>query len=74
MNNIVRRIFADRKRPADLTDEQYDAYLQTQFPTWISEFENNGFLDATKLPPIVSEDDLLQKLHENRDKLVVLKY
>lgn len=74
MNNIVRRIFADRKRPADLTDEQYDAYLQQQFPTWITEFENNGFLEATKLPPISSEDELLAKLHQHRDQLVVLKY
>lgn len=74
MNNIVRRIFADRKRPADLTDEQYDAYLQQQFPTWITEFENNGFLEATKLPPISSEDELLSKLHQHRDQLVVLKY
>lgn len=74
MQSIVRRIFGDRKLPESMSDQEYDAFMNENFPKWVTEFENNGFLAATKLPPIVSEEDLVQKLIEHKDELVVIKY
>lgn len=72
--NIVRRIFGDRKLPENLSNEAYDKYMQANFPAWMKEFEDGGFLEQTKLPAIKSEEELLEKLQEHRDDLLVLKF
>lgn len=72
--SIIRRIFGDRKLPENLSNEEYDAYMQKNFPTWIQEFENGGFLEKTKFPPIRSEEELIEKLHEHKDDLMVIKF
>ncbi|KAG5469748.1 hypothetical protein CUR178_01887 [Leishmania enriettii] len=72
--NIVRRIFGDRKLPENLSNEEYDKYMQENFPKWMKEFEDGGFLEKTKLPPIKSEEELIAKLQEHKDELMVIKY
>lgn len=74
MQSIMRRIFGDRKLPENMSDEAYDAFMHANFPTWITEFENSGFLEQTKLPPIRDEDELVDTLMRYPDDLVVLKY
>ncbi|CAC9531673.1 Thioredoxin [Leishmania donovani] len=72
--NIVRRIFGDRKLPENLSNEEYDKYMQDNFPKWMKEFEDGGFLEKTKLPPIKSEEEFIAKLQEHKDELMVIKY
>ncbi|CAM40680.1 conserved hypothetical protein [Leishmania braziliensis MHOM/BR/75/M2904] len=72
--NIVRRIFGDRKLPENLSTEEYDKYMQDNFPKWMKEFEDGGFLEKTKLPPIKSEEEFIAKLQEHKDELMVIKY
>ncbi|AIO01427.1 hypothetical protein LPMP_331350 [Leishmania panamensis] len=72
--NIVRRIFGDRKLPENLSNEEYDKYMQDNFPKWMKEFEDSGFLEKTKLPPIKSEEEFIAKLQEHKDELMVIKY
>ncbi|CAG9580704.1 conserved hypothetical protein [Leishmania major strain Friedlin] len=72
--NIVRRIFGDRKLPESLSNEEYDKYMQDNFPKWMKEFEDGGFLEKTKLPPIKSEEEFIAKLQEHKDELMVIKY
>lgn len=72
--NIVRRIFGDRKLPENLSSDEYDKYMHDNFPKWMKEFEDGGFLEKTKLPPIKSEEELIAKLQEHKDDLMVIKY
>lgn len=72
--NIVRRIFGDRKLPENLSNEEYDKYMQEHFPKWMKEFEDGGFLNKTKLPAIKSEEELISKLQEHKNDLMVIKY
>lgn len=72
--NIIRRIFANRKIPENLSNEEYDAFLQSNFLKWITEFEQGGFLEQTKLPAIQSEEDFIEKLQEHKDDLMVIKF
>ncbi|GET91873.1 thioredoxin, putative [Leishmania tarentolae] len=72
--SIVRRIFGDRKLPENLSNEEYDKYMQDNFPKWMKEFEDGGFLEKTKLPPIKSEEEFITKLQEHKDELMVIKY
>lgn len=73
-HNIIRRIFGDRSLPQNLSDEEYDKYMQENFPKWMKAFEDNGFLEQTKLPAIKTEEELLEKLQEHKNDLVVVKY
>ncbi|ORC90583.1 uncharacterized protein TM35_000083810 [Trypanosoma theileri] len=72
--SIVRRIFGDRKLPENLTGSDYERFMQENFPKWIREFEEGGFLEANKLPAIKSEDEFLQKLQEHKNDLMVVKF
>lgn len=72
--NLIRRIFGSRTLPQNLSDEEYDKYMHENFPKWMKEFEDSGFLEQTKLPAIKSEEELLEKLQEHKDELMVLKY
>ncbi|CAD2217718.1 hypothetical protein ADEAN_000519800 [Angomonas deanei] len=72
--NIIRRIFGDRKLPENLSNEAYDKLMQEQFPQWIKEFEEGGFLEKTKMTPIASEEEFLSKLQEHENDLMVIKY
>nr|CCC94229.1 conserved hypothetical protein [Trypanosoma congolense IL3000] len=72
--NIIRRIFGNRELPEDLSGNEYEQYMQKNFPKWIDEFEKSGFLEATKLPPIRSEDEFLRKLIEHKNEVMVIKY
>jgi hypothetical protein len=71
---IVKRIFGNRKLPENMSDAEYEIFMQTNFKKWITEFEDGGFLDATKLPPIRNEDELIDKLMQHENELLVLKY
>ena len=75
MQSIIRRILGDRKLP-DMTDEEYDRFMHVNFPKWITEFENGGFLESTKLTPIDSEDDFIRRLHDHRLKndMLIVKF
>ncbi|KAG8344928.1 putative Thioredoxin [Trypanosoma vivax] len=72
--NIIRRIFGNREIPENLSGSEYEHYMQSNFPKWIREFEDGGFIEATKLPAIRSEDEFLRKLVEHRDEVMVIKY
>lgn len=74
MQNIIRRIFGDRKLPEGLTEEAYDAFMHSNFPKWVTEFEDSGFLDQTKLTPIPDEECLMDVLMAHPNDLVVVKY
>jgi thiol-disulfide isomerase/thioredoxin len=71
---IVKMIFGDRKLPEGLSDTEMDKYFSSNFPQWITEFEEGGFLDSTKVPSIVGEDDLLTKLRDTKDGMFIIKY
>ncbi|KEG07921.1 hypothetical protein DQ04_08471020 [Trypanosoma grayi] len=73
-HNIIRRIFGERKLPENLSGNDYERFMQENFPKWIHEFEESGFLEATKLPEIKSEDEFLQKLQEHKNDLMVIKF
>lgn len=72
--NIIRRIFGDRRLPENLSNDEYDKYMQENFPVWIREFEDGGFLEKTKLPAIQSEEEFIDKLQEHRNDLMVVKF
>ncbi|CUG87152.1 thioredoxin-like protein, putative [Bodo saltans] len=74
MQSIVRRIFGDRKLPEGLSEDAYDKFMHDNFPKWVTEFESNGFLEQTKLPPIADEDALMDVLMKYPNDLVVVKY
>eukprot|EP00331_Platyophrya_macrostoma_P015387 CAMPEP_0176473856 /NCGR_PEP_ID=MMETSP0127-20121128/42582_1 /TAXON_ID=938130 /ORGANISM="Platyophrya macrostoma, Strain WH" /LENGTH=148 /DNA_ID=CAMNT_0017868985 /DNA_START=313 /DNA_END=759 /DNA_ORIENTATION=- len=58
-----------------MSDAEYDSFMQTNFPKWITEFEQGGFLEKTKLPPIADEDALVDVLMSvPKEDLVVIKY
>lgn len=70
----MRRIFGDHKLPENLSAAEYDTFMHENFPQWIKEFEDSGFLEQTKLPAIQSEEELMEKLLEHKDDLLVLKF
>ena len=72
--NIIKRIFGSRKLPENMSDAEYDVFMQTHFKKWVTEFEDNGFLESTKLTPIRSEEELIDKLILHENDLVVVKY
>ncbi|EPY34316.1 hypothetical protein STCU_01654 [Strigomonas culicis] len=72
--NIIRRIFGDRKLPQNLSNEEYDEYMHTNFPAWMKEFEDSGFLEKTKLQPIRNEEEFIEKLNQHKSDLLVLKF
>jgi hypothetical protein len=74
---IVRRIFADRPIDRDLPEEEF----KKVFDAAVKEFEDGtpdgkkpSYLDQIKLTPVTSEFDLVQRLHEHRADIVVLKF
>ena len=68
---IVRRIFSTRPLPPqDASQDEFKA----QFDAAVADFEEGGFMEQTKLPPITSEIDLVDKLHDHRGDLVVVKF
>ena len=71
---IVKMVFGDRKLPEGLSDEEMDKYFSSNFPQWVTEFEEGGFLEKTHVPPVEGEDDLLTKLRDTRDGMMVIKY
>lgn len=73
MLNIMRRIVAD-KPIQELSAEGNENAFQELLPKWIKEFEDNGFLEATKLESIKDEDEFVQKLQEHKDDLMIIKY
>ena len=70
MQAMVMRIFEGKTMPPDASKEEYSQFIDTS----VKEFENGGFLEANKLPPISSEAELHDVLYKHRDELVVLKY
>ncbi len=72
--NIIKRIFGSRKLPENMSDAEYDVFMQTNFKKWITEFEEGGFLEQTKLPPIRTEEELIDKLIQHENDLLVIKY
>lgn len=68
---IVRRIFATRSFPSqDAPEDEF----KKNFDAAVTEFEDGGYLDQIKLPPINSEMELVQRLHEHRDDIIILKF
>ena len=74
MQAILKRIFGNRDIPQDLSPEDQNKFISENFPKWVTEFETSGFLDRTKLPPISSEGEFIQKLQEHKNDLLVIKY
>lgn len=74
MQSIIRRIFGDRKLPENMSNDEYDNFMKDNFPKWITEFEQSGFLEQTKLQPLKDDDELIEKLQQYKDDLVVVKY
>jgi thiol-disulfide isomerase/thioredoxin len=68
---IVRRIFATRQLPAQDASE---ADFKKAFDAAVTDFEEGGFLEQNKLTPIASEVELVDRLHDHRNDLVVLKF
>ena len=69
--NIVRRIFANRPLPSqDAGEEEF----KKQFDQAVKDFEEGGYLEQNKLAPINTEYDLVEKLHQHKNDLVVLKF
>jgi hypothetical protein len=68
---IIRRIFSNRPFPSqDAGEEQFNK----EFTEAVTAFEEGGFLEQIKMAPIGSELELVQRLHEHREDLVVLKF
>jgi len=70
VQNILQRIFKDKNVPTDASKEEFHAFFESA----VNDFENSGFLEQTKIAPILTEADFQQKLFENRNKLMLVKY
>jgi thiol-disulfide isomerase/thioredoxin len=71
MQQIMRRIFADRPMPPPNTSKEE---FTKMFDVAVDEFEKSGFLDSIKFEPVTSDEDLLDKLKQHKDELVVVKF
>src|SRR3989338_8734053 len=68
---IVRRIFANRPLPPnDATPEEFNKAMDSA----VRDFEDSGFLDSIKLAPLNSEYDLVERLHQHKNDIVVVKF
>lgn len=70
----MRRILADRPMEQEMTSEERENFIHNSVPKWIKEFEESGFLESTRLPPIRNEEEFIEKLQEHKDDLMVIKY
>jgi thiol-disulfide isomerase/thioredoxin len=71
MQQLMRRIFANRTMPPEGTSkEEFHKF----FDAAVTDFENSGFLDATKFTPIASDEELEEVLRKHKDELVVVKF
>ena len=68
--HILRRIFQSKPIPDGLSKDQLVEFMDHA----LTEFEDSGFLEQTKLMPIQSEEEFIQKLQEHRNDLMVIKF
>lgn len=71
MQQLMRRIFADKQMPPEGTPkEEFHKF----FDNAVKEFEEGGYLDKVKLAPIASDDELCEVLRRHKNELVVVKF
>eukprot|EP01064_Diplonema_japonicum_P005564 TRINITY_DN13705_c0_g2_i1.p1 TRINITY_DN13705_c0_g2~~TRINITY_DN13705_c0_g2_i1.p1 ORF type:complete len:177 (+),score=41.50 TRINITY_DN13705_c0_g2_i1:47-577(+) len=69
---FTQRIFPPGLMKPGMTKEEFGKLFERR----LREFEEGGFLEETKLPPIRGEEEFLRKLayHKRNDELMVVKY
>eukprot|EP00759_Apiculatamorpha_spiralis_P050420 PhF_6_TR4725/c0_g1_i1/m.6540 len=70
VQSILQRIFANKPIPHDATKEEFRLF----FDAAVKDFEDSGFLDQTKFPPILTEEEFEKKLYDHRNQLMIVKF
>ena len=71
MQNIVRRIFSGVDIPEGMSKPEFQTWMDAR----VTAFEDGGFMENTKLTPIVDDDGLVDVLAEADPKeLLVVKF
>src|SRR5688572_17543611 len=71
MQQLMRRIFADRPMPPQGTSKED---FHKFFDDAVREFEEGGYLDSVKFTPIASDEEFAETLRRHKNELVVVKF